>query len=411
MWNAASFRISGMNREYCKSEFLFCLVLILLLSGSWAHGQNEKIGFWDVQRKGANWFNHVPTKEWLVAAKRSGIQVVRLAPNKWDTNERDFLIGNADHYTGIVEKDFTVLNNVLDQADSIGLRIVLTTLSLPGARWRQQNGDNFDFRLWKEPEYAAQSAMFWKELAGRLNHHHAIVGYNILNEPIPERAAGVSDAQNTDFMKWYKAVRNTPADLNLFNDSIVQAIREVDKETPIVIDCGWWAMPYAIGYQKPLPYENIVYAIHTYEPYEYTNYKSNNGRYCYPGDTILTDDDARFKVPLNMVTLERIMDPVVQWQVKFNIPANRIFVSEFGCNRRVKGAATYLGDLLRIFNEHGWHWAFYSFREDEWDGMDYEMGTRPAGEAYWNAIEQGKTPTPNRRDNEIWNVFKKELAK
>jgi hypothetical protein len=369
------------------------------------------MSFWDVQRKGANWFNHVPTKEWMMAAKRAGIQVVRLAPNKWKSAERDFLLGNADHFTGLVEKDFNVLKTVLDQADSIGLRIVLTTLSLPGSRWRQQNGNQFDFRIWRDSKYVAQSALFWKELASRLKRHPAVVGYNILNEPIPERASGITDARNTDFVKWYETVKNTPADLNLFNDSIVHAIREIDTETPIVLDCGWWSISYAISYQIPMPYDNIVYAIHMYEPYEYTNFKSNNGQYRYPADTIRTDEDSRNNVLLNYVTLKQILDPVAQWQKKFNIPANKIFVSEFGCNRRVKGAAAYLGDLIKIFNEHGWHWAFYSFREDEWDGMDYEMGTRPAGEAYWNAIEQEKIPTPKRGNNEIWDVFERELVK
>jgi endoglucanase len=42
-----------------------------------------------------------------------------------------------------------------------------------------------------------------------------------------------------DLMKWYAKVENTPADLNRFNVEIVKAVREADKETPIVIDCGW----------------------------------------------------------------------------------------------------------------------------------------------------------------------------
>jgi hypothetical protein len=39
-----------------------------------------------------------------------------------------------------------------------------------------------------------------------------------------------------------------------------------------------------------------------------------------------------------------------------------------------KGLAQYFLDLIAIFKKNGWHWAFYAFREDCWDGMDYELG-------------------------------------
>ncbi|MEJ7616456.1 MAG: cellulase family glycosylhydrolase [Pyrinomonadaceae bacterium] len=162
----------------------------LLFHGVSASAEGSKISFWNAQRKGANWFNALPTKEWLVAAKRAGLGVVRLAPNKWPSQQRDFLIGNADRYQGIVERDFQKLKEVLDQADAVGIKIVLTTLSLPGARWRQQNNDKFDFRLWRDPQYLPQAALFWRDLAKRLAGHPAVVGYDILSEPQPERALG-----------------------------------------------------------------------------------------------------------------------------------------------------------------------------------------------------------------------------
>ena len=75
----------------------------------------------------------------------------------------------------------------------------------------------------------------------------------------------------------------------------------------------------------------------------------------------------------------------------------------------VGGAADYLGDLIKIFNQHNWHWAFFTFRQDTWDGMDYEIGIKLPGAAYWQAIERGETPQPKREDNAVWNVLKREL--
>lgn len=394
---------------------LFFGVAVLFALTSPVPANDSQIKFWNEQRKGANWFNRVPTREWLVAAKEAGIEVVRLAPNNWKSQQRDFLIGNADRFDGIVEQDYQKLEEVLDQANALGLKVVITTLSLPGAIYRQANGDKLDFRLWRDAQYLPQAALFWKQLAQRLKNHPAIVGYNILNEPVPERAAGMRELRTQDLMLWYAKVENTPADLNRFNATIVAAIREVDKETPIVIDCGWWAVAYAIQYLKPLRDDKVLYSVHMYEPYSYTNRQRNNGRFSYPGRVLVeTEAEGKTKqveVNLNSVELEKMLSPVVEWQKRHSIKSNRIFVGEFGCNRMVSGAANYLSDLINIFNQHNWHWAFFTFRPDSWDGMDYEVGTKPPGWAYWQAIERGETPQLKREDNALWNVLKRELKK
>ena len=74
--------------------------------------------------------------------------------------------------------------------------------------------------------------------------------------------------------------------------------------------------------------------------------------------------------------MKRFLQPVIDFQATYKIPANRIIASEFGCNRTVAGVQEYLADLISIFNEQKWHWAFYAFREDTWPAMDYELGTR-----------------------------------
>ena len=78
--------------------------------------------------------------------------------------------------------------------------------------------------------------------------------------------------------------------------------------------------------------------------------------------------------------------------------------------RRNIGVGQYLEDSLAIFERNGWHWAFYAFREDEWDGMDYELGTGPAGAAYWEASEKGVWPPETiYRPNSLFDVLKKHL--
>src|SRR5438128_7141169 len=101
---------------------------------------SAKIDFWAAQRKGANMMNAVQTEAQFAAAAERGIQWIRLAPDKWKAHGKDFLIGDADHYTGLDPVDLAALKAALAAADRHHVKVVLTMLSLPGGRWRQLNG-------------------------------------------------------------------------------------------------------------------------------------------------------------------------------------------------------------------------------------------------------------------------------
>ena len=241
---------------------LFLLVVFFALSCKRASESGGKTGqhlngnygfeYWQSQRKGANYFNKAPTKEWFLSAASANIKLVRFTYEKWIGEERDFLLGSADNYTGIVEQDFERLVKYLNIADSLGIKIVLTTLSLPGARYAQNNNGVRDGRLWKDLKYHRQAAKFWKDLATRLIDHPAIVGLDLINEPHPEWFYGKREFWDAGFDQWYSGVKGTAGDLNLFNRTMVSAIREVDKNIPIVVESGLYGTPWAFEYLEPL---------------------------------------------------------------------------------------------------------------------------------------------------------------
>ncbi len=169
------------------TKLLLTLTLLLTLATA-VSSKERKIDFWNKQHKGANYHNLVPTKQWWLDAKAAGINIVRLFPNNWQKAGRDFLIGDADNYERISEPDFQKLKDTLDHAQAVGIKVVITTVSLPGSRFRDHNDGKDDTRLWRDENYQNQSIAFWKELSLRLKNHAAVVGYNILNEPHPERA-------------------------------------------------------------------------------------------------------------------------------------------------------------------------------------------------------------------------------
>mgnify|MGYP001593464525 CR=1 FL=1 len=147
---------NSWNVEYKSMGMRFIASALILCSwGSVAFAAAAKMDFWKEQRRGANLFNSVERIERLDAAKSFGIQVVRLAPNKW-LNGRpqaelgDFLIGRPGSFKTINQQDLKLLRHVLDQAEQAGLKVVLTMLSLPGARWKQHNHGVEERAIWED---------------------------------------------------------------------------------------------------------------------------------------------------------------------------------------------------------------------------------------------------------------------
>ncbi|MDX5462502.1 MAG: cellulase family glycosylhydrolase [Wolbachia endosymbiont of Tetragnatha montana] len=189
--------------------------------------ENSKMLFWQTGvRKGANVFNRKVNSDLIKAAKEYKIGFIRLAPDKFETTQRDFLLGDADNYQGLISKDLKVLKDVLDAFHQQKIPVVLTMLSLPGSRWKQNNNDKDDLRLWSDQAFQKQAAKFWQDLARELKDHPAIVGYNILNEPHLERLYNTNNSalHNLEQSRIQK-------DLFSFYSSMVDSIRQVDLKS------------------------------------------------------------------------------------------------------------------------------------------------------------------------------------
>ena len=115
----------------------------------------------------------------------------------------------------------------------------------------------------------------------------------------------------------------------------------------------------------------------------------------------------------NRQELKEFFDPVRAWQRTNKIASKQIYVAEFGVFRQAPGADKYIADLIDIFNDERWHWGFYSFREDAWPGMDYEIGTRNLSAAYWESVEKGEHPSrvPFYKSNPIFSAILKGIEK
>lgn len=393
-----------------KLRTMPALLLLGVLSG--AAGAADMIAFWDKPERGGNSFNRLPPDQaYFDALQDYGASWVRLSYDKWQPAERDYLIGNADQYQGLVAKDLQQLKTTLDRAHAAGLKVVITPLSLPGMRWAQNNGDRFDDRLWQDKQFWTQSAAFWRDLAAVLKEHPAVAAYNLINEPAPEKQAGLAEHADAAKMRdWYEKQVGSARDLPGFYQTLISAIREVDSLTPIMVDAGWYGAADAFSYwPAPLADSRVLYSFHMYEPYAATSAPNlQRARpYTYPGLVPFAAGMQKWDPNRVRSYLQQPLD----WAAQHAIPANRMVAGEFGCMRKLPGCQQYLEDVLSALEAARVHWAFYSFREDSWDGMDYELGSANVPWAYWKAAEDGQPDPVKRSATAEFEPISKRLKK
>ena len=385
-------------------------LLLALFTG--AASAADPLLFWQSPQYGGNSFNRLPPDTaYFQALHNYGASWVRLVWDKWPTAQRDFLLGSADRYQGLAAKDLQTLLTTLDAANTVGLKVVLTPLTLPGARWVQRNGGKFDDRLWQDKAYWRQAADFWRDLARALKGNPAIAGYNIINEPAPENMGGLAEhASQNEMRRWSVKNQGSARDLRAFYTPVIAAIREVDPTTPIMVDGGWYAAADGFGtWQQPLADSRVLYSFHMYEPYAATsapNLKRKNP-WPYPGVVPFAGKQEMW----DATRVSRYMQTFFDWAEKQQIPASRLVAGEFGCVRQLPWCTQYLNDVLMVLDKQKAHWAFYSFREDNWDGMDYELGTKKVPWSYWQAIDNGVRDTLPRKATPEFEPIRARLAK
>jgi endoglucanase len=175
---------------------------------------------------------------------------------------------------------------------------------------------------------------------------------------------------------------------NALAKKITAAIREVDRDTPILVNSIGWAYPREFNALEPTGDPRTVYTVHFYDPHYYTHQKPVE-KITYPGFHILGKQD----VVWSKTTLEATLAPVLSFQKKYHVP---IFVGEFGCARYAPGVEDWLRDQMDLYEQDGWSWAYWAFRE--WDVMNIER-TADAGDK----VNQADTP--------LLRLFKTYFAK
>lgn len=249
----------------------------------------------------------------------------------------------------------------------LGIHILIDLHTPPGGR-----NNEGDCNLFKEKRFQDMFLTIWEDIARIYKNESIIWGSDLLNEP-------TEGMLPDDVMDWRELAITA-----------VQCIRAIDSEHAIIIEGAPWGGPGALVDLEPLPFDKLVYSFHMYEPGEFTHQNVYNDvePVTYPGvisGKLWNKDQLR----LNM---KRVLD----WQRDYNV---HIYVGEFSAIRWAPGtsAYAYLRDLIDIFEENQWDWAYHAFRE--WPGWSVEhIGNK-------NNTQRASSPTD--RQQLLMNWFAK----
>ena len=239
--------------------------------------------------------------------------------------------------------------------------------------WRRMDtcaamGDRYHFRVvfvlgarqaarfWNSATLQASIVDLWGKIAAHFKGRRSIAGFDLFNEP------AAAYASKGGYVAW-----------RTFAIAMIKRIRSADPSRICIIETPpYWptsyvgtvwgqpikARPYARFMHLPFP--NLVYSFHMYEPLFITM----QGLPGYPGVHPYPTKTWNYK------TLSALVKPVKAFQDKYRVP---IYVGEFSCIRWAPDgtAMRYVHDCIRIWNKEGWSWTYHAF--DEYNGWSPEL--------------------------------------
>jgi endoglucanase len=216
---------------------------------------------------------------------------------------------------------------------------------------------------WNRPELEDSLVDIWGRVAARFKGNPVIAGYDLLNEPVtPNHRQQPSPLGNAlEGAGRSAAVQGDGGDpWRRLAVKMIQAIRAEDADSVIIFQPSPWALPKGFRQLTPLPFSNVVYSFHFYEPHALTHQGLYEHRAVldYPNEQT------------SRASLDSAIEPVRAFSRQYGVP---IFVGEFSIVRWAPGesAVRYLNDAIELFEAAGWSWAYHAFRE--YEGWDAEL--------------------------------------
>ena len=244
------------------------------------------------------------------------------------------------------------LENLMPLLKKYDIKVIVDMHQVAGGRYGKEaiaaQTDSSHFRAMHEAEYRKAFIEIWQETAKRFKDNPQIYAFDLCNEPIQHGAVPYSFWELQ-----YDAAK---------------AIRAIDPEVPVMVESNHMANPVFFE-MTPMPLANIIYSIHMYAPGEYTHQGVNDTS--YTKQYYAKQFDYR-NAGWDRARLAKSMKAVRDFQQKYGA---KIQVGEFSVAIWAPGGASYLDELVSIFEEYKWDWTYHAFRE--WEGWSLEHEGTP----------------------------------
>ena len=226
------------------------------------------------------------------------------------------------------------LDEMLDECARLGIGAVINYGQFPVGHIGKNGmtSDNF----WSDPQQLNEVIEVVEKLAGHFRLRGSeLVAYDIISEPLLWRnGKALSPPQWPDLL-----------------NRIVATINRIDPERWVVVAPAPGGGPPAYEKFSPPHGEKMIWGVHMYLPHAFTHqgiHTREHGK-SYPGWVRLTYWDKK--------VLRKKLTSLIRFQNHFPAP---LFVGEFGAVRWARGGEEYLRDLVDLFDEQGWGWAYFS---------------------------------------------------
>ncbi len=242
------------------------------------------------------------------------------------------------------------LDQALAWCEAHQLGVILDMHYLPGNEFLNKPEDN---ALWTDPALRSAAASLWTQIAQKYREIGPWLRYELLNEAV--------------------APRNE--DLNILNQLLVDAIRQVDPERVLYVSSNRWGQFQTVPDLRLFDDPNVHYALHTYEPFVFTHQSASwtplkdlpagsvtfPGTFTAPAGSPLAEESGSRPQRLDRAFLAEHYQPVVAWARKHGV---NVVITEFGTYRAADPESTvaWTRANVELCEEAGFGWTVWDYR-------------------------------------------------
>lgn len=253
-------------------------------------GNSATTAFWDAYLE--NYITE-PDIKWLSEA---GVNIIRLP--------FDYRLLCHDDFLGRDMHGFTYLDKAINWCEKYNIYVLLDMHAAPGG----QTGDNIDDSdgypwLLVDEGMKQKVTNIWTKIAERYADNATVIGYNLLNEPIPQ----------------YYDNDNLKPLLEPLYKKITTAIRKVDQNHLVFLGGAQWETDFAV-FSKPFD-DKLVYTFH---------------KYWMPPE-------------------RKAIQEYIDFRDKYNVP---VFMGESGENED-----EWVENFRQLLDKNNIHWTFWPYKK------------------------------------------------